>query len=1265
MPKVADHDSKNKAVVNYALDVVRARTKSVAALAATLLLLAACIGYLIVVVMIDHGLDGGIPLGFRRAALGLFGAILLVLVIVRILIPLFRRINVFYAARVIERANPTFRNSLVTALELQRRPDAHNGIAAGLNHRSARRLRRCNVAEAVPQRSWHRSVWIVTASVVLFTLYALVAPKQVTPSVFRALGGDSPAPKRTSVTIAAPTEDASVVVGTPVNFEVELAGQVPSEVMVEFSRDKGATWVRGQRLMMKPVFARPGDDRVPRDWRATKSGSDVVATMWYRVIAGDDRTDLRRLEVRPIPRVGKPDVKLIYPAYTARAPESLDSGHIDAIVGTRVEISARTNVPAGNARVVFHDRHGPVARQMEIGGDDARSLQAGWIVDRDVEYELRFGDLHGSPNVSPIRYRQLAREDQPPVIEHRLPKPHSVLPPDGQFAVRAEITDDVGLTDVEIDFRVGSRAGRVPLLGAADVGATRVVLDRVFQVGDFKADAGDLIQLRVVAKDNRHDLRNRPDHQVSSGPECEIRIARLEREWVKNRDAEKAQRSNSTKKNDHRQAEKNRSDDNERNGGDASDDASESKPESDKSKSDKAKNQSKNRNDDGDSDKNRAAEKNDERNDQNDPDERPDSKRSPDEDEGEGDLDRFIEKNRKKLDRLGEAMEREKDEQQERNERSTDDRDEKKNQDPGRDEKDDKSGPNKSEDKPEDSNAKGNKAKNAEGDKSRNKDAGANGERTEPAEGANDKRGDEKPGEAREGDASKGGDADDPSGPNGKEKDGQAGRNELNKAGGDEKEAGPSGGGRKRNGASEDRADADEQEKGKEGRSGGKESDGESGSKSQGDNPDGKAGERESKSGAQSGGDEPSDRETGEPRDGGEPRDSQEGKQGKGERSKESRPAGGEEADGSGKSGDEGKDGRQGRKEGEEGGQKQGKGDSDSKSQGQGDGNSAKKGEGKGEGSKSGEQGGQSQGQGQGQGKGKGTGKGKGQKEGEGGSQGQSGQGTGEVQDKGEKGGDRQGGRENSGEEPGSREGEKAGKGKSVDRKPGTGKDNPEETEGSGRATEGKAGSSDSDEGGQGGQSEDEAGQPTDGQREGRGGTKRNGPVDPRREDDGGAEEEPDDGRFTGQGDTDGADGIEGQERDSARQAVDELERRLNRGDVDHDMLDDLGWTEAEAREFVREFRRREQRGQRDASRRFTGRRAEGTARTSDDRPRLQGEGIGGGIGSAGLAEDRRADRTSESVRERRPESVPPEYSELLREYYRSMSRTGGDGSNR
>ncbi|MCZ6682445.1 MAG: hypothetical protein O7B26_04620 [Planctomycetota bacterium] len=116
---------------------------------------------------------------------------------------------------------------------------------------------------------------------------------------------------------------------------------------------------------------------------------------------------------------------------------------------------------------------------------------------------------------------------------------------------------------------------------------------------------------------------------------------------------------------------------------------------------------------------------------------------------------------------------------------------------------------------------------------------------------------------------------------------------------------------------------------------------------------------------------------------------------------------------------------------------------------------------------------------------------------------------------------------------------------------------------------------------------------------------------------------------------------------------------------MDRETLEDLGWTEAEAREFVREFRRREQRGQRDASRNFTGRRTTEPARPSGKQQRLRGEGTGRGVGSAGLTEDRRKNRTAEAVRERQPESVPPEYNELLREYYRSMSRTGRNRSNR
>src|SRR5262249_10531223 len=100
--------------IDHQLGRTRARIKMTDLLTSSLLLVAAAIAVLFVEIVLDHMV--GLPLWLRQAVLllgmaggGTFAAL-------RIFYPLVRRVNGFYAARTIEEADPSFKNSLISYL---------------------------------------------------------------------------------------------------------------------------------------------------------------------------------------------------------------------------------------------------------------------------------------------------------------------------------------------------------------------------------------------------------------------------------------------------------------------------------------------------------------------------------------------------------------------------------------------------------------------------------------------------------------------------------------------------------------------------------------------------------------------------------------------------------------------------------------------------------------------------------------------------------------------------------------------------------------------------------------------------------------------------------------------------------------------------------------------------------------------------------------------------------------------------------------------
>lgn len=125
--------------------------------------------------------------------------------------------------------------------------------------------------------------------------------------------------------------------------------------------------------------------------------------------------------------------------------------------------------------------------------------------------------------------------------------------------------------------------------------------------------------------------------------------------------------------------------------------------------------------------------------------------------------------------------------------------------------------------------------------------------------------------------------------------------------------------------------------------------------------------------------------------------------------------------------------------------------------------------------------------------------------------------------------------------------------------------------------------------------------------------------------------------------------------------AVDELERRLREGRIGDDELKDLGWTRAQAQQFVRKYRAR-QIARRETEPGREGDRARGARTgpaTGGDAARLGGFKSGGMGGT--IQSDRTAGGERPGLRDAPREDVPPEYRDLLDAYYREMAKGRGE----
>lgn len=228
--------------IDHQLSRTRSRIKMTDLLTACLMLVAAAIALLFVEVVLDHAF--GLPIWLRRIVLFVGITAGLVFAGLRIVLPLIGRVNGLYAAKTIEESDPSFKNSLISYLDLKRhRGEISKAAMTAIEAKAVNDLTGIEIDSVVNQRRLIQVAYTLSAVLVLFCLYAFVTPKSIFDSTKRALLADVVRPTNTRLMNIKPGDDpelSKVVAGSHVSFFVDVSqGLRPDRVLLHYSVDGG------------------------------------------------------------------------------------------------------------------------------------------------------------------------------------------------------------------------------------------------------------------------------------------------------------------------------------------------------------------------------------------------------------------------------------------------------------------------------------------------------------------------------------------------------------------------------------------------------------------------------------------------------------------------------------------------------------------------------------------------------------------------------------------------------------------------------------------------------------------------------------------------------------------------------------------------------------------------------------------------------------------------------------------------------------------
>ncbi len=350
--------AKVKGFVDLQLEKTRKQVKTIDLIAGMLVLVAFTGSFLMLAVLIDAWIWPFSAVGRWICFALLVGGCLAYTVIA--VVPLFlKRINLDYAAKMIEEAKPSFRNSLMNYVSLRKHADEIKpAVLDAVSRQAATDLASVPGDAAVDQSKLIRLGFVLIGLTLFAVGYKMLSPKDPLQSVARILApaGKIAQPAVVKIENVEPG-DTQVFFGEQLQVTASIRGSHrPEDVRLVYSTLDGQ--LTEQSIAMVP-------DGSSSQYRAELSmaGGGIQSSLRYHVVARDGASPDYEVIVRPNPSIAIESLDFVAPAYTKLAPRTLVGvGDIEAIEGTKVTVHAVANLPIKIASITTASASWPTSQ---------------------------------------------------------------------------------------------------------------------------------------------------------------------------------------------------------------------------------------------------------------------------------------------------------------------------------------------------------------------------------------------------------------------------------------------------------------------------------------------------------------------------------------------------------------------------------------------------------------------------------------------------------------------------------------------------------------------------------------------------------------------------------------------------------------------------------------------------------------------------------------------------------------------------------------
>ena len=404
--------------------------------------------------------------------------------------PLARRISDIRIARTIEERYPKLQDRLVTATELTSpagRNSRRHPFLPLLLRDAARQLRTVKPGEIFNRREPLQSVLVSSGLVLLFVLLQLFGPRHFQYATLK-LYADGWWPRAAPLyRIEVSPGDTRIRKGSDQTVTARLKGFEAEQVHLFFRYDRSGSW------KSQPMTAEAGANRYGFSF------VDVAEPIGYYVQAGNIRSEAYELSVMETARVRQIDLTYRFPGYTGLPQRTeTNAGDIEALRGTRVEVTAHLNLEPDSARILLGDGTSIPMRKAE-----GPAVTGEIRVSRDSTYRIQLTEDWTGEKVESHAYAITAFQDQPPQVAWTRPGRDRQATALEEVLTETRADDDFGLRSLELHYALnGAPTAKIDLFQPGGGGLPRSIsATHTFFLEEFELQPGDFVSYFARASD--------------------------------------------------------------------------------------------------------------------------------------------------------------------------------------------------------------------------------------------------------------------------------------------------------------------------------------------------------------------------------------------------------------------------------------------------------------------------------------------------------------------------------------------------------------------------------------------------------------------------------------------------------------------------------------------------------------------------------------------------------------------------------------------